>query len=69
MMKKSWKIVGIVALTIILLGGLCIAVGFLTGADSERIMSVLNTDYDLSTTVTSFSEYVDLIFGSISAAH
>lgn len=68
MMKKSWKIVGIIALIIILLGGLCIAVGFLTGAESGRILSVLDTDYGLSETVNSFTGYIGLISESISAA-
>lgn len=68
MMKKTWKIVGIIALIIILLGGLCIAVGFLTGAESGRIISVLNSDYGLSETVSSFTGYVDVIADSIAAA-
>lgn len=69
MMKKTWKVVGIIALIIILLGALCIAVGFLTGAESGRILSVLNTDYGLSDTVSSFLGYIGAIRQSIAAAH
>lgn len=46
-MKKGWKIIIIIALIAILLGLVCFGVGIMTGADMERILSVVDSKYPL----------------------
>ena len=41
-MKNAWRIIIMVVLVAILLGGVGIAVGMMTGADFTRIYSVLD---------------------------
>lgn len=47
-MMRSWKIVTAISFAAILLGGVCIGVGILTGADFERIFSVLDQRYQVT---------------------
>ena len=53
-MKKGWHIVLIVVLAALLLGLVCIGVGFITGADTSRIYSVLDDEYNL----TLYQQYI-----------
>ena len=46
-MKKGWKVVLIVMLIAVVLGGVCIGVGSMTGADMDRIYSVLDNRYSI----------------------
>ena len=46
-MKKCWKIIRIVALTVFILGLICIGVGALTGADYARVFSVLDDKFQI----------------------
>ena len=47
-MNKGWKIIGGIVLVLILLGAICIGVGFMTGGDVVDIYSTLNLRYNLS---------------------
>jgi len=47
-MKKAWRIVIAIVLVCVLLGAVCIGVGMITGADMERIYSVLDDRYHLT---------------------
>ena len=47
-MSKGWKIIGGLVLVLILLGAICIGVGFMTGGDVADIYSSLNTRYNLA---------------------
>ena len=58
-MKKTWKAIGVVILIIAVLGGLCVGVGLLTGADATRIYSVLDARFDISATIELYSQYID----------
>ncbi len=53
-MKKGWYIVLIVVLVALLLGAVCIGVGFITGANTERIYSVLDDKYS----ITLYHDYI-----------
>lgn len=53
-MRKIWKIVGLVALALVVLGGILTSVAILTGADIGRIQEVFNATYN----VHSFQEYI-----------
>ena len=47
-MKNAWRIIIMVVLVAILLGGVGIAVGMMTGADFTRIYSVLDERYNIT---------------------
>ncbi len=53
-MKKGWYIVLVVVLVALLLGAVCIGVGFITGANTERIYSVLDDRYS----ITLYHDYI-----------
>ncbi len=46
-MKRVWKVVGIIILAAVVLGCVCVAVGIFTGADYDRIYSVLDARYHI----------------------
>ena len=47
-MKKVWHVVIIIVLIAVLLGAVSIGVGYMTGADSERILGVMDAKCNLS---------------------
>lgn len=53
-MKKGWYIVLVIVLSALLLGAVCIGVGFITGADSARIFAVLDNKYG----ITLYTDYI-----------
>lgn len=56
-MRRSWKVIlGIVAVAVIL-GGLCIGVGLLTGADDARIIQNLDDHFRLNAYVAAYTDY------------
>ncbi len=46
-MKKGWRLIIIVVLVAVLLGAVAVAVGFMTGAETSRIYSVLDSRYHI----------------------
>lgn len=62
-MKKAWRIIISIVLIVLLLGGVFIGVGFLTGADTNRIYSVLDARYNL----TEWIEYLTEVYSIISS--
>lgn len=61
-MKKGWKVVGIIVFVALLLGIVFTAVGFMTGADYDRIYSVLDARYY----ITEYIEYVSQVVAIVS---
>ena len=57
-MKKGWQIIIAVVSIIVLLGGICMGVGFITGADTGRIFTVLDNRYDITLYMDWFREDV-----------
>ncbi len=53
-MKRGWYIVLVIVLAALLLGLVCVGVGFITGADTARIYSVLDDKYS----ITLYYEYI-----------
>ena len=47
-MKKGWQIVFTIVMIVILIGGVSFGVGMITGAQFNRIYSVLDSQYGLS---------------------
>lgn len=46
-MSKGWRIIGALVLVMVLLGAICIGVGFMTGGDIVDIYSTLNVRYNI----------------------
>ena len=58
-MKKIWKVLGGVIIAALVIGILCFAVGLLTGADFDRIVSVLDARYH----IIMYIDYVKEVIG------
>lgn len=50
-MKKVWRVVILIVIIAMLLGAVCLGVGILTGADTDRIYSILNNRYNLDNAI------------------
>ena len=46
-MSKGWRVIGALVLVLVLLGVICIGVGFITGGDIADIYSTLNVRYNI----------------------
>ena len=57
-MKSGWKTVGILVLIVIVLGAVLVGVGFMTGADTNRIYSIVEDHYLLNATY----EWIQTVF-------
>ena len=47
-MKNAWKIIIMIVLIAVLLGGVSVAVGMMTGADFGHIYTVLDNKYNIT---------------------
>ena len=47
-MKRGWRVIIIIVLVAVLLGGVSLAVGFMTGAEPTRIMETLDARYNIN---------------------
>ena len=56
-MKKGWRIILTVVLAAVLLGAVCVGVGLMTGADTMRIYSALDSRYNLTAYVQAYAQY------------
>ena len=56
-MSKGWKIIGAIVLVLMLLGAICIGVGFMTGGDVADIYSTLDVRYNLSGRWEQYSQW------------
>ena len=64
-MKKGWRVIIIIVLVAVLLGAVCLAVGYMTGAENSRILDTLDTRYNINMWIDYFSlvyEQVALVF-------
>lgn len=60
-MKKGWRVIIIIVLVAVLLGGVSLAVGFMTGAETTRIMDTLDARYNIHMWIDWFSQ----VYGEI----
>ena len=58
-MKKGWKFVGILFVVVLLLGALCLGVGFLTGGDAERIFQVADSSLLITDSIENYREFFE----------
>lgn len=56
-MKKCWKVIGSIVLVVFVLGLICVGVGILTGAESTRILNVLDDRFQIESTLNLYSQY------------
>ncbi len=62
-MAKVWKVLGIITGIALLLGLVCIGVGFITGGDLERIKTLLESNYGLENLRSVLEEVIHKIVG------
>lgn len=60
-MKKGWRVIIIIVLVAVLLGGVSLAVGFMTGAETTRIMDTLDARYNINMWINWFSQVYEEI--------
>ena len=60
-MKKGWRVIIIIVLVAVLLGGVSLAVGFMTGAETTRIMDTLDARYNINMWIDWFSQVYEEI--------
>ena len=56
-MRKAWKVILVIVLAAVLLGAVCVGVGLVTGADSARILGVLDRRYNFTSYVNAYLQY------------
>ena len=56
-MKKGWHIILEIVIVALVVGALCIGVGYLTGADSARIVQNLDEHFQLKAYVDAYTDY------------
>ena len=47
-MSKGWRVIGTLVLVLVLLGAICIGVGFMTGGDVAGIYSTINARHHIT---------------------
>ena len=62
-MKSLWKTVLIVALILVILGGIIIGVGMITGADYGRILDLFCSTHNVSSVGEYITGVVNNLFG------
>ena len=67
-MKKAGRAIGIVVLVALLLGAVCVGVGFMTGADVMRVYTTLDQRYQLSAYQEAYTQYAGEVFGAVTEA-
>ncbi len=58
-MRKTWKIILILALCILILGEIVLGVGLLSGGSPERVWDTLNDHYDFKGVVELWNDSVE----------
>lgn len=66
-MKKVWKAVMAIVLVALVLGAICFGVGLLTGAELDRIYSVLDNRFNITAVYKAYSQYVKDLTTAIQA--
>lgn len=62
-MGKVWKVLGIITGIALLLGLICIGVGFITGGELDRIKDMLETSYGFDNLRSIVDELIHKILG------
>ena len=61
-MKKGWRVILGIVLVALIVGGICVGVGLLTGADSARITQNLDEHYHLNAYIDAYINYGKELF-------
>ena len=64
-MSKGWRVIGALVLVLMLLGAICIGVGFMTGGDIAGIYSTLNVRYNIIGHWEQYSQWAITTFNNI----
>lgn len=60
-MRNGWRIILTIVVLAILLGAVCFGVGLLTGANPDRVLQNLNTDYHLNAYLDLCRNYISQV--------
>ncbi len=66
-MSRGWRVIGALVLVLVLLGAICIGVGFMTGGNVAGIYSNLNLRYNLVGHWEQYSQWAVTSFNNIVA--
>ena len=61
-MNRGWRVILGIVLVALILGGLSVGVGLLTGADTDRIILNLDEHYQVMTYFNTYTGYVKQLF-------
>ena len=61
-MKKGWRVILGIVLVALIVGGICVGVGILTGADSARITQNLDEHFRLNAYIEAYLNYGKELF-------
>jgi len=67
-MKKAGRVVLIIVLAAVLLGAVCVGVGLMTGADTMRIYSALDSRYNIGAYQEAYTAYAGEVIGAVTEA-
>lgn len=67
-MKKAWSVITGIVLVSILLGGICIAVGYVTGGSTEAILTRMELRYHLSAYRDAYIPYLQQLVSRLAEA-
>ncbi len=56
-MKNGWRVILSIVVVVVILGGVCVGVGLLTGADTGRINQNLNEHFQLNSYIKAYTAY------------
>ena len=64
-MSKGWRIIGGIVLVLVLLGAICIGVGFMTGGNIGEISSRINVRFNLVGRWEQYSQWAVTVFHNV----
>ena len=67
-MKTIWKIVALVAVTLLVIGIICFSLSQMLGADLVRVADAVFNRYDLTQTILNFQAFFGQFFGFLTFA-
>lgn len=67
-MQKAWRVILSIVLVVLIIGAICIAVGFMTGADVSRILQTSENNGQLST-ILSYAQWAREAYQVIAEAY
>ena len=61
-MKTIWRIIGVIGLSALTLGAVCIVVGLITGGSIDRVINTFFANYDVDYYLNLGQQYSSVLF-------